>query len=72
MTTTKAAHTAGELRTVSCGCCTDGCVCWMHRRTTPASGPQGLPKCAFHAAHGHPHITGVDARAAIAKATGAA
>lgn len=58
----KEARTTKEFRTVSCGCCTDGCVCWMHRRMTPASGPAGLAKCAYHAEVAHPHITGVEKR----------
>lgn len=43
-----------EPRTVSCGCCTDGCVCWNHRDV-----PRGRPvtQCAFHNEHGHPYIT---------------
>lgn len=41
-------------RTVSCGCCAAGCVCWNHR-----DEPQGRPvaTCAFHAEHGHPRVT---------------
>lgn len=50
------------MRTVSCGCCTDGCVCWNHRRWTPGLS-QSLPKCAFHAEHGHPRVTSAIAAA---------
>ncbi len=40
--------------TVSCGCCVNGCVCWIHQDT-----PRGIvPKqCDWHKEHGHPHVT---------------
>lgn len=48
--------TKTEPRTVSCGCCTNGCCCWHHQDT-----PRGLPVrvCDYHSdpAHPHPHVT---------------
>lgn len=39
---------------VSCGCCTNGCVCFMHQDT-----PAGCPphKCELHATTNTPHST---------------
>jgi hypothetical protein len=36
-----------DIRTLSCGCCTNGCVCWNHR-----DEPNGrtVTACAYHAA----------------------
>jgi hypothetical protein len=39
-------------RAVGCGCCTGGCVCWMHK---PDRRPPVV--CAYHKEHGHPHVT---------------
>lgn len=42
------------IRTVSCGCCTNGCVCANHQDT-----PNGRPVtvCAVHQRTPHPHTT---------------
>jgi len=43
-------------RCVSCGCCSNGCTCWIHQDIT-----RGLraKTCSYHAdpAHPHPHVT---------------
>ena len=43
-----------EHHTVSCGCCTNGCICWNHQDT-----PRGLSPtvCPFHQTTPHPHET---------------
>jgi hypothetical protein len=35
-----------KIKTMMCGCCSNGCVCWMHRDVA-----RGLPerKCDYHA-----------------------
>ena len=39
-------------RQVSCGCCTGGCSCWMHKRD------QRPPHvCAYHQEHTHTRVT---------------
>lgn len=42
------------LRTVSCGCCTNGCTCHHHQDIRIG---RPVKVCAYHAEHGHPHIT---------------
>lgn len=41
------------IRTVSCGCCTNGCYCFMHRPDRPGKGLSFA--CEYHANPAHPH-----------------
>lgn len=59
-------HDCGERRprTVSCGCCTWGCICANHR-----DEPRGRPAkaCDYHRDHGHPRVTSPVAAVSLAE-----
>lgn len=42
------------MKTLSCGCCDQGCVCAFHQ-DVPNGNPEKL--CDYHREHGHPHVT---------------
>lgn len=50
------------MRTVSCGCCTEGCVCWNHQ-DVPAGRP--VATCSYHQRHPHPHATSLTTKQAM-------